>query len=46
MEFTQILYEKWKYLATITLNRPKKLNALTDQMLREVRAALADADAD
>jgi len=46
MKFTQIIYEKKKFLATITLNRPEKLNALTDQMLRDVRAALSDADED
>ena len=46
MEYTQILYEKRKYLATITLNRPEKLNALTDLMLQEVKEALSDADRD
>lgn len=46
MEFTQIIYEKNKFVSTITLNRPQKLNALTDVMLREVQAALLDSEHD
>ena len=41
-----IIYEKKDCFASIALNRPKKLNALNDQMLTEVREALLDADAD
>jgi enoyl-CoA hydratase/carnithine racemase len=32
--------------STIVLNRPAKLNALTDQMVGELRAALSELDAD
>ncbi|WP_298028993.1 enoyl-CoA hydratase/isomerase family protein [uncultured Dysosmobacter sp.] len=46
MEFTQIIYQKEQFVSTIILNRPEKLNALTDVMLREVREALRDSDAD
>jgi len=46
MEYDQILYEVSERIATITLNRPEKLNAWTGQMGQEVRAAMAAADAD
>jgi 2-(1,2-epoxy-1,2-dihydrophenyl)acetyl-CoA isomerase len=41
-----ILYEKRDRVATITLNRPEKLNAWTAQMANEVTLALADANED
>jgi enoyl-CoA hydratase/carnithine racemase len=43
MEFTQILYTKASRVATITLNRPEKLNAYSEVMVHEILAALADA---
>ena len=43
MEFVQIVYEKLNRIATITLNRPKKLNAYSEVMVHEILAALADA---
>ena len=43
MEFAQIIYEKVNRVATITLNRPKKLNAYSEVMVHEILAALADA---
>ena len=43
MEFAQIIYEKLNRVATITLNRPKKLNAYSEIMVHEILAALADA---
>ncbi len=43
MEFKQILYVKDGHLATITLNRPEKLNAYSEVMVHEIIAALADA---
>ncbi len=46
MDFSQIIYEKSGGAATITLNRPARLNAFTWTMHREMRAAIADAEAD
>jgi enoyl-CoA hydratase/carnithine racemase len=42
MTFEQILYDKEQRVATITLNRPAKLNAYSEVMVHEVLAALAD----
>ena len=44
--YDQILYEVKEPVATITLNRPGKLNATTPQMIGEVRHALAQAEDD
>jgi enoyl-CoA hydratase/carnithine racemase len=44
--YEQILYEVAEPMATITLNRPKQLNAWTDRMGAEVKHALAQAEAD
>jgi enoyl-CoA hydratase/carnithine racemase len=44
--YEQILYDVADGIATVTLNRPDKLNALTLQMEKEVRAAVAQAEAD
>jgi enoyl-CoA hydratase len=41
-----ILVEVEAPIATITLNRPKVLNALSPELIREVTAALAELDAD
>jgi enoyl-CoA hydratase/carnithine racemase len=46
MAYAEILYEVSDRVATLTLNRPDKLNAWTDQMGTEVRAALGAAEAD
>ncbi|HEY9436284.1 MAG TPA: enoyl-CoA hydratase-related protein, partial [Blastocatellia bacterium] len=43
MEFSQILYAKENRVATVTLNRPEKLNAYSETMIHETLAALADA---
>lgn len=43
MEFKQIIYEKQDRTATITLNRPGKLNAYFEVMVHEIMTALADA---
>jgi enoyl-CoA hydratase/carnithine racemase len=43
MDFTQILYAKENRVATVTLNRPEKLNAYSETMIHEILAALADA---
>ena len=44
--YEQILYEVAEPTATITLNRPKQLNAWTDRMGAEVKHAFAQAEAD
>ncbi|SED57694.1 Enoyl-CoA hydratase [Rhizobiales bacterium GAS191] len=46
MQTTEILYEVADHVATITLNRPEKLNAWTQVMEQEVRAAMDMAAAD
>ncbi|MGQ9572015.1 MAG: enoyl-CoA hydratase/isomerase family protein [Dehalococcoidia bacterium] len=43
MNFEEILYDKSDGIATITLNRPERMNAFTNRMLAEWTAALADA---
>jgi 2-(1,2-epoxy-1,2-dihydrophenyl)acetyl-CoA isomerase len=43
MEFTQILYARENRVATITLNRPEKLNAYSETMVHEIITALGDA---
>jgi len=42
-EYKQILYSKENRVATITFNRPAKLNAYSEVMVHEILAALADA---
>ena len=44
--YEQILYQVEDPIATITLNRPERLNALTQKMLAELRHALAEAESD
>ena len=46
MPYEHILYEKQGPVATITLNRPEALNAITPQMTTELHEALDVADAD
>lgn len=46
MSYTEILFETSERIATITLHRPEKLNAWTASMDSEVRAAIAQAEAD
>ena len=45
-EFRQLTYEVADRVATITLDRPDKLNAFTSRMVHEMVAALDAADAD
>src|SRR5215469_4526062 len=46
MPYEQILYEVSNRVATLTLNRPDKLNAWTQQMEQEVSAAIRAASSD
>jgi len=46
MDYEQIAYEIADNILTITLNRPEKLNAFTDQMREELINAIDNADAD
>lgn len=46
MSFEMILAEKRGRVGLITLNRPKALNALNDQVVNEITAALNDFESD
>ena len=46
MTYEQILYDKANCVAMLTLNRPDRMNAFTDIMIREWAAALEDARLD
>ncbi len=46
MEYTQINYEVDDSIATITLQRPERMNAFTDVMMRELIDAFDRVDAD
>ncbi len=46
MDYQQIKYEVDGHIATITLNRPDRLNAFTRQMGSEIIAAFDEIDAD
>lgn len=45
MEYTQILFDVDEHIATITLNRPDRLNAFTGTMMNEMIDALDQTDA-
>ncbi|HLA18919.1 MAG TPA: enoyl-CoA hydratase-related protein, partial [Dehalococcoidia bacterium] len=45
-EYSDLLYEVRGGIATITLNRPERLNAITLAMLASLSAALREADLD
>ena len=46
MAYDTILYQKKEGTALITFNRPEKRNALNEQMMNEIEAALHDAEED
>ena len=46
MDFAEIIYEKKDRIATVTMNRPERLNAWTPKMGAELKAAMVDADRD
>ena len=45
-EYTQILYDVTDQIATITINRPEKMNAFTTTMIKEMTDAFDRIDAD
>ena len=46
MSFETLLYDADGQVATITLNRPERYNAIEGRMPREIRAAVEAAEAD
>jgi enoyl-CoA hydratase len=46
MDYRNILYTRKGRIATVTLNRPEKLNALSNELLAEYQAALKEAEQD
>ena len=46
MDFADIIYDKSERIATITMNRPDKMNAWTPRMGAEMRTAMLDAERD
>ncbi len=46
MNFAEIIYEKSNRIATVTFNRPDKMNAYTPKMGAEMRQAMLDANRD
>ena len=46
MEYENTLYEKSEGIATITINRPKALNALNEETVRELLARIEEAKKD
>ena len=46
MNFENLMYEVDDQLAVITINRPKKLNALNKETIQELHDAFAEADQD
>src|SRR5579862_3245778 len=46
MDFAEIIYDKKDRVATVTMNRPEKMNAWTPKMGAEMRTAMMDAERD
>ncbi len=46
MDFAEIIYEKSDRIATVTMNRPDRMNAWTARMGAEMRKAMLDAERD
>jgi len=46
MEFATLLFERREHVAHVTLNRPDRLNALSLQLVEDLRAAAAAIEAD
>lgn len=46
MFFNTILYEVSEGIATVTLNRPDRMNSITDEMTTDLFTAMQQADTD
>ena len=46
MEYETLIFEKKEHIATITLNRPAKLNAYNSKMTEELKLAIQAAEED
>jgi enoyl-CoA hydratase/carnithine racemase len=46
MAFTEVLYDVADHVATVTLNRPEKMNAATFEMAEQMQAAFAEIERD
>ena len=46
MEYETVIYEKDEHIAHITLNRPKKLNTVSPELVRDWEAAMLEAEED
>ena len=46
MPFTEVLYEVTDHIATVTLNRPERMNAATFDMAEQLRDAFAEVERD
>ena len=46
MVYTHILYDVSEHIATITINRPDKLNALNAGLLKEIQSAVTTGNMD
>ena len=46
MSYKEIIYEKSERIATLTFNRPQRLNAITNTMRSEILEVIKDASAD
>lgn len=46
MEYQDIIYTKEGHVATVTLNRPERMNAFTTAMIDSIAGAFEDADGD
>jgi enoyl-CoA hydratase/carnithine racemase len=46
MTYETIIYQKASRMATITMNRPQAMNAITPDMLKELKAAVLEAGQD